>query len=147
MVYHWYIIIKKGTEQTHFYNTWYIPYLSDLTQHNPGVQQHSIEFCRHASSLTGRETTSTPSRQLSSSQTCIVGLCTPVVTHSIWNAIGFGEDMSRCVDIHGICNVYNTYMSMISVVYIWKELILLTAGLFGNYPSSSILLWKAWRQL
>ncbi len=47
---------------------------SDLTGHNPGVQRHSIEFCRHASSQTGRELTSTPSRQLSSSQTCIAGL-------------------------------------------------------------------------
>ena len=41
--------------------------LSDLACHNPGVQQHSIKFCRHASSLTERELTFTPSRQLSSS--------------------------------------------------------------------------------
>ncbi len=35
----------------------------DLTRHDPGVQQHSIEFCRHASSLTGTDSTFTPSRQ------------------------------------------------------------------------------------
>ena len=121
--------------------------LPDLTRHNPGVQRHSIEFCRHASSLTGRETTLTPFRQLSSSRICIAGLCAPVVTHSIWKTIDFGEEMSRCVHIHGICNVYNMYMLVISYVYTWPELILLTAGLFGNYPSSSILHWRAWRRL
>ena len=78
--------------------------LSDLTLHNPGVQRHSIQLCRNASSLTGRETTSTPSRQLSSSQTCIAGLCKPVVTHSMWNAIDFGEQMSRYIHIvYTIC--------------------------------------------
>jgi hypothetical protein len=35
----------------------------DLTRHDPGVQQHSIEICRHTSSLTGTESTFTPSRQ------------------------------------------------------------------------------------
>ncbi len=32
---------------------------TDLTSHDPGVQQHSIKFCRHASSLTGTESTFT----------------------------------------------------------------------------------------
>ena len=32
------------------------------------------------------------------------------------------------------------YMSVIFFVYTWPQLILLTAGLFGNYPSTSILL-------
>ena len=82
------------------------------------------------------------SRQLSSSQTCIAGLCAPVVTHSIWNAIDFGEEMSRHVHIHGICYVYNMYMSVISFEYTWTNQILLFAGLFGNYPSSSILHWR-----
>ena len=49
-----------------------VPLRPDLTQ--PWSTATLIEFCRHASSLTGRETTSTPSRQLSSSQTCIAGL-------------------------------------------------------------------------
>jgi hypothetical protein len=31
----------------------------DLTSHDPGVQQHSIKFCRHALSLTGTESTFT----------------------------------------------------------------------------------------
>ena len=69
---------------------------SDLTRHNPGVQRHSIKFCRHASSLMGRETTFTPSRQLSSSQICIAGLWAPVVTHSIWNTINYS------IYIHGL---------------------------------------------
>ena len=119
--------------------------LSDLTCHNPGVQQHSIEFCRHASSLTERELRFTPSRQLSLSQICIAGLCSPVVTHSIWNAIDFGEEMSRYVHIHGICYVYNMYMFVIFFTYTWTNQILLTAGLFGDYPSSSILHWRAQR--
>ena len=50
----------------------------------------------------------------------------PCIYYAIW----FGEEMSRCVHIHGICNVYKTYMSVISIVYIWPELFLLTAGLF-----------------
>ncbi len=58
-----------------------------------------------------------------------------------------GKKMSRCVHIHGICHVCNIWMSVISIVYIWYELILLTAGLFGNYSSSSILHWRAGRQL
>ena len=32
-----------------------------------------------------------------SCQTCIEGLCAPVVTHSIWNTIDFWEEMSRYV--------------------------------------------------
>ena len=75
-------------------------------------------FCRHASYLTGRETTSTPSRLLSSSQTCIAGLCAPVVTHSIWRTIDFGKEMSRYIHIHGICCVYNMYMSVLYHVYV-----------------------------
>ncbi len=35
----------------------------DLTRYDPGIQQHSIQFCRHASSLTGTESIFTPSRQ------------------------------------------------------------------------------------
>ncbi len=54
--------------------------------------------------------------------------------------------MSRCVHIPGICVVYNMYMTVICFVYTCTELIMLT-GLFGNYPSSSILHWRAWRQL
>ena len=70
-----------------------VPLRPDPTQ--PWSTATLIKFCRHASSLTGRETTSTPSRQKSLSQTCITGLCAPVVTHSIWNTIDFGEEMSR----------------------------------------------------
>jgi hypothetical protein len=75
-------------------------------------------------------------------QTCIAGLCTPVVTHSMWNTIVFWEEMSRYVHIHGVCYVYNMYMSVIFFTYTWTNQILLTAGLFGNYPSSSILHWR-----
>ena len=35
------------------------------------------------------------------------------------------------------------YMSVISYTYTWINQILLFAGLFGNYPSSSILHWRA----
>ncbi len=51
------------------------------------------------------------------------------------------------VHIHGVCLVYNMYMLMMSLVYTCIDLILLTAGLLGNYPSSAILHWRAWRQL
>ena len=83
-----------------------------------GPSLHSIEFCRHASYQTGRDTTSTLSRLFGSSQTCIAGLCAPVVTHSIWSAIDFGEQMSRYIHIHGLCYVYNMYMSVIYHVYV-----------------------------
>ena len=36
---------------------------------------------------------------------------------------------------------------MIVFIYKWPNLILLIARLFGNYPSSSILHWRAWRRL
>ena len=71
------------------------------------------------------------------------GVIPEAVTHSIWNAIDFGEEMSRYVHIRGICYVYNMYMSVISFEYTWTNQILHTAGLFGNYPSSSILHWRA----
>ena len=71
------------------------------------------------------------------------GLCAPGVTHSTWNAIDFGDEMSRCVHIHGICIVYYMYMFRIFFVYTCTALTMLTAGLFGNYPSSSILRWRA----
>ncbi len=61
------------------------------------VIYHVYTLCIHA------DIASTPSRQLSSSHTCIAGLCAPVVTHSIWNTIDFGDEMSRYVHIHGIC--------------------------------------------
>jgi hypothetical protein len=37
-------------------------------------------------------------------------------------------------------------MQVIFVLYTCTDLIVLTAGLFGNYASSSILHWRAWRQ-
>ena len=95
---------------------WYPQYT--ISVGNIGVQWHTIEFCRHASYLTGRDTTSTPSRLLSSSQTCIAGLWAPVVTHSTWSAINFGEEMSRYIHIHGICCVYIMYISVIYHVYV-----------------------------
>ena len=121
--------------------------LQDLTRPDPGVWPHSIESCRHASCLTRAESTFTPSSQWSSSQICIAGLCAPGVTHSTWNTIDFGEEMSRWVHIHGICIVYHVYMLVIVVLYTCTDLIVLTAGLFDNYPSSSILHWRAWRRL
>jgi hypothetical protein len=51
----------------------------------------------------------------------IAGLCAPGVTHSIWSTIDFGEEMSRCVHIHGICNVYNMYMLLLFFVYTCTE--------------------------
>ena len=127
MIYHWYIIIKKGTEQTHFYFTCiyhtYTMYIHVYTicihadtaytisfsgfrgSHRPNAppshgtsdnvpDQHdeadfdipdtqsvleTLEYSDTQSNsadmyLTGRDTTSTPSRLLSSSQTCIAGL-------------------------------------------------------------------------
>jgi hypothetical protein len=50
-------------------------------------------------------------------------------------------------DIHGICIVYYMYMFMIFFVYTYTELFVPTAGLFGNYPSSSIIHWRAWRRI
>ncbi len=56
--------------------------------------------------------------------------------------------MSRWVYIYGICFVYNMYIMIIFFVNTCTELmIMLTAGLFGNYPSLSILHWRAWWQL
>jgi hypothetical protein len=46
--------------------------------------------------------------------------------------------MSRFIHIHGICLVYVMYIMIICIVYTCTELIMLTAGLFGNDPSSSI---------
>ena len=57
--------------------------------------------------------------------------------------IAFGGETSRWVYIHGVCNVYTMYMLGICFVYTCTELIMLTAGLFGNYPSLSILHWRA----
>ncbi len=57
----------------------------------------------------------------------------------MWNAIDFGEEMSRCEHIRGVCLVYDRYMLVVFFVYTCTELIMLTAGLFGSYPSSSIL--------
>ena len=144
MIYHSYINIKKGTEQTHLYFSWYIPhiwitfpYAFDIhgIYHTYTMYIHVYTLCIHADIaytisfsgfrgshrpnappshgtsdnvpdqhdeadfdipdtqsvletleysdtqsnsadmyLTGRDTTSTPSRLLSSSQTCIVGL-------------------------------------------------------------------------
>ena len=71
------------------------------------------------------------------------GLCAPGVTHSTWSAIDFGEEMSRWIHIHGVCIIYYVYMQVIFVVYTCTDLIVLTAGLFGNYPSTSILHWRA----
>ena len=48
-----------------------VPLRPDLSQ--PWSTATLIEFCRHASSLTDRELTFTPSRQLSLSQICITG--------------------------------------------------------------------------
>ncbi len=50
-------------------------------------------------------------------------------------------------DIHGICIVYYMYMLEIFFVYTYAELFVLTAGLFGNYPSSSIIHWRVWRRI
>ncbi len=55
--------------------------------------------------------------------------------------------MSRRVHKHGKCIVSHVYMQIIIVVYTCTDLIVLTAGLFGNYPSSSILHRRAWRWL
>ncbi len=50
----------------------------------------------------------------------------------------------RNVKVGGTCVVYNMYMMLIFLVYTCTELIImLTAGLFGNYPSLSILHWRA----
>jgi hypothetical protein len=89
-------------------------------------------------------------------QTCIVSdlrrvnilfpdimIITPDVTHSTWNTINFLDETSRCVHVHGICIVYHMYMLVIFQVYTCTDLIMLTAGLFGNYPSPSILHWRA----
>ena len=56
-----------------------------------------------------------------------------------------GRNVKVCTyyDIHSICIVYYMYMFKIFFVYTCTELIMLTAGLFGNYPSSSILHWRA----
>jgi hypothetical protein len=56
------------------------------------------------------------------------------VAHSTWNSIDFWEEMSRWVNKHGICIVSYLYMLGIFVVYTCTELIVLTAGLFSNYP-------------
>ncbi len=53
----------------------------------------------------------------------------------------------KWVHIHGICIVSHVCMLIIYLVYTCSELIMLTAGLFGNYPSASILHWGAWWQL
>ncbi len=62
---------------------------------------------------------------------------------NIWNAIDFGGEMSRWVHIHGICLVYFMNILVICLVYTCTELFMLTAGLFGNDPSTSILHWRA----
>ncbi len=49
--------------------------------------------------------------------------------------------------IYMVYTVSHMYMLFIFVVHTCTDLIVLTAGLFGNYPSSSILHWGAWRRL
>ncbi len=53
-----------------------------------------------------------------------MGLCAPGVTHSTWNAIDFGDEMSRCVHtmiymvyvlyITCICSKYSLYIHILS---------------------------------
>ena len=70
--------------------------LSDLTCHNPGVQRHWIEFCRHASSVTERELTFTPSRQLSLSQICIAVMRTCCYKFNMEHHLIWGRNVKVC---------------------------------------------------